>query len=176
MKFTEQLKRIVKVSQFLPIQSFNSLILLIALPILTYKCAKILATDWVETKATPTAFTKIQERIRENEPEYFFKVYYSFDVDEEIFEIIREQGLRLIEEAEQNLMIAQTNKQSIPVWYNKSNPENTELEMEGTNWFIYLFAIGLIILMLAYLRWIMLKYYELEIEEETEPDKAQPQA
>lgn len=176
MKLTEQLKRIIKASQFLPIQSFASLALLIALPILTFKCAKILATDWVETKATPIEFTKIQERIRENEPEYFFKVYYSFDVNEETFDVTREQGFRSIDKAEQNLMIAQNNRQSIPVWYDKSNPENTELEMEGTNWFIYLFAIGLIILMLAYFRWIMLKYYELEIEEETEPNKAQPQA
>jgi len=51
-----------------------------------------------------------------------------------------------------------------PVWYSSWNPNKATLEEDATKWYIFLYSLTPVILALIYLRWLFLKYYELEIE------------
>ena len=164
MTLVEQLKRIVIAAPHLPIQMTSGIVLLIAFPILTFKGFDGLTAKWMEGIAKPVEHSGIQERIRDGEPEQFFKIHYIFTVNDKDFRTTEEIGFRTIEEAEIALT-EKMNEGQVTIWYSLNNPNNATLTIEHTYWQLYFFAIGLIALMLAYFRWLFLKYYELEIEE-----------
>lgn len=164
MSITEQLRRIVKAAPNLPIQMVSGIALIIAIPILTFKGIEGLTYNWTEGTAKPIEHSQIQERIREGEQEYFFKIFYAIMVNNKEYRTSEELGFRTEKEA-QAALNEKMDKNDVKIWYSTKNPDKATFKIEQTYWQAYFLTIGLLLLVLAYFRWLFLKYYELEIEE-----------
>ena len=163
MSIFEQLRRIVKAAPNLPIQMVAAIALLIGTGIVGYKAFDGLFANWTEGTAELVDYTEVQERTREGEPEYFYKLHYKFTVDNQDYHVKRERGFRTsnlaLETLEEEVKIHLS-----PVWYSSWNPNKATLEEDDTKWYFFLYALIPVMLALIYLRWIFMKYYELEIE------------
>lgn len=161
MKIGEQLRRIFKAAPYLPIQSFASISLLIGIGFMIYNLMETISTNWKMSTAKPIQLSSIQERIRNKEKEYFYKVSYEYTANSHSYFIYQEKGFKTYGEAKEgteNDMNFQ-----IPLWYNERNPLNYHLEEYQTYWQQYFISLIIFILFLSYFRWLYLKYYELEL-------------
>ena len=167
MTIREQIRRIAKAAPHLPIQALTGVVILVfGIPMLTMQMFDSGFIAWVETKATITDDKGVQERYMNGELEYFYSIGYEFNANGQHFIAFLEKGFedRAWAEIELDVMLAES--KSVALWYEKSNPSNTTFENEGPRWPIYLGLLVLLTLLLAYFRWLMLKYYELELAEE----------
>lgn len=165
MSIKEQLRRIIKVIPHFPIQTITGLAAIIIIPVFLYRGTVILTTSWELTTATPSEFTNVQERIREDEPDFFYKIYYSYNANDEQYITTRERSFRTREKAESERSEEVIKPITVELYYDSKNPNNSEFEQDQTFWQPYFLLIPIFLGLLAYFRWLMLKYYELEIEE-----------
>lgn len=162
MSISEQLRRIFKVAPHFPYQVAVGIFLLIGTVILTYKGFGRLLANWIEGTAELVEYSEIQERTRESKPDYFYKIYYKLSVNDQDYQVTKEQGYRTSNLALQSL---EEEIELSPVWYSSWNPNRATFSEDETKWQYFFFALIPVLLVLSYLRWIFLKYYELEIEE-----------
>lgn len=161
MSISEQLSRIIKVAPYLPYQTVCSIGFLIAIPILMYRGVDGLSSDWKKGRAKPIEHTQIQERIREGEPEYFFRIVYSFSINDQAYTISEELGFRTVEYAQATISQKIRNGE-ISIWYSAKDPNKSTFRVEHTYWQGYFVAVAGLLLPLAYFRWLFLKYFELD--------------
>lgn len=164
MTITEQIRRIAKAAPHLPIQALTgAAILLFGIPMLTMQMFNSGLIQWVEAKAIIIDDKGVQERYRNGELEYYYSIGYGFHVNGQQFIASFEKGFedRAWAEVELEAVLAESN--SVTLWYEQSNPSNTTFKKEGARWPAYLGIVGLLTLLLAYFRWLMLKYYALEM-------------
>lgn len=90
-------------------------------------------------------------------------ITYEFDVDGKGFNAGYEKAFTERSSAEVDMQARLTEADSITVWYDKSDPSRAGLQKENISWPTFLGIMVLLVLMLAYIRWVMLKYYALEM-------------
>ncbi|WKK74717.1 DUF3592 domain-containing protein [Marivirga salinae] len=163
MQIKEELRRIIVAAPNLPFQMMGTIALLVGVVIFTFKGIEGLNAQWEKGTATPKKHSQIQERIREKEPDYFFKIYYLFTVANQKYEAKQEFSARDHMEA-QRILDQKMSEKNLSIWYSPHNPNKTTFSEEQTNYILHFIFIGFFILILAYFRWLFLKYYELEIE------------
>jgi len=163
MKAKEQIKRIAKAAPHLPIQAMTSLAILFVIPFLIFQIYNSVSTSWSQTNAIIKKSNGIQERIKNGEPEFFYSIEYSFNVNSEEFIIPFEKGFDNKGVGESDLRSRLTEQKSATIWYDQSNPLNASFEEVNSQWQVYLGILLLLIFVLIYFRWLMLKYYELEL-------------
>jgi len=146
--------------------------LLVAFIILTYQGINRLTTGWTEVTATPTGYSKIQERIREGEPEFFFKIQYEFIATGRKYEAANELGYRNFESA-QKIAKSKMNESGVQIWYSSKNPNNVTFSKENTEWRDHLKASGSIILILIFSQWLYRKIWPTNhpFQRRAEPNK-----
>ena len=161
MKIREQLRRIFKAAPYLPIQSVASISLLIGIGFMIYNIMDKISTNWKMSTAEPIQLSSIQERIRNKEKEYFYKVNYEYSANYQSYSIYQEKGFKTYGEAKKGA--ENDMKFQIPLWYSEKNPLKYHLEEYQTYWQPYFIGLIIFILFLSYFRWLFLKYYELEL-------------
>ena len=164
MTTKEQLIGILKASPHLPIQAFTGLIMLIAIPILGVKLVEYATTDWIQTSASISLYIDIQERTKDKKTEFFYQIEYQYPVKGESLTFRTDHGFSTKISAEKDLSWIKKYPEDITIWYDQNNPINYEVDNAEDAWLIYLFIMIIPISVLAYCRWILLKYYELEIK------------
>ena len=163
MSIPEQLRRILISAPNLPVQMVATIVLFIGMGMISFKALDGLFADWTEGTAEFIDFTDIQERTKEGEPEYFYKIHYKFMVNNHEYQVKRERGFRKSDLA-RKMLEEEVKIDLTPVWYSSRNPNRATLEEDETKWYFFLYALIPLILALSYLRWLFLKYYELEIQ------------
>jgi hypothetical protein len=167
MTIKEQLKRIIKVAPYFPFKTLTGIsILFFGIPIILTQFFDSVTTHWIETTGTLTDHKAVQDRIKNDEVEYFYSIGYEFQADGKKNTIFVDRGFSDKSVAERELNSELNNPPtSINFWYDKSDPSRVILEMEYISWPVYIGVLAILILLLLYFRWLMLKFYELEIEE-----------
>jgi len=158
----KQLRKIINAAPHLPFQSAFGLALLISVPILSFKFFEKIIPDWSETTAFPIEYSNIQDRIRQKESEFFFTIKYSYKDAESTLYLTNEYSYRGEKIAEESLESLQD--ENISIWYNVRSPKAFVLSEFETYWLPYLMSIIVALLFLKYIRWLLIKFYELEIE------------
>ena len=120
-----------------------------------------ITTDWISEKATPTAISPMQERIRNGKDEYFFSITYtystSFTFKLEEFPVTTYMHKQSQEEIDAG------NYPPVTIWYNSRDPHEI-LYQEPYVYISMYFSMALILLAMSlYFRWMLIKYYQLEI-------------
>lgn len=166
MSIKEQFEGILKASHHLPFASLRLISILIGIPFLLIQFFNTITTSYNEVDAVFIGYTPVQERTREGKIEYFFKLSYSFRVNGKDYSLSKDNGYISREIAEFNLTQSQLGEYPGPIsiWYNTKDPYETELENPNTNWILYLALIALLGALAYYFKWVLLKYYELEIK------------
>ncbi|HCM75185.1 MAG TPA: hypothetical protein DIS90_02300 [Cytophagales bacterium] len=136
---------------------------MIAIPVVIFKAVEGWNYNWKEGTAHPVEYVDVQERIVDKSPNYFYKIIYSYKVDNKDYQIPKDLGATTQAQAASALEVARANPVAIPVWYSATDPSIATLRQEETHWQAYLLLLGLLILMLAYFRWLLLNYYALEL-------------
>lgn len=164
MSISEQIKRIIKAAPHFPIQALTGLsILFFAIPVLVLQLIDEGMIQWVETKGIIADHQGVHERQRNGQAEYFYYITYGFDVNGKSFNTSYEKAFSDNASAEADMHAKLSESGSITVWYDKSDPSRANFEKEAQAWPAFLGVLILAVLMLAYFRWLMLKYYELEM-------------
>ncbi|MEQ9303282.1 MAG: DUF3592 domain-containing protein [Marinoscillum sp.] len=163
MIISEQLRRIVIVAPKFPIQLTATIVMLIVTGVLGYKAFDVHCANWTEGTAELIDFTDVQGRTREGKPDYFYKLHYKFRVNNQEYQVKRERSFHTSEMALETLN-EDVKIDLSPVWYSSWNPNKSTMEEDDTKWYYFLFGLIPAILTLIYLKWLFLKYYELEIE------------
>lgn len=163
MSIPEQLRRIILAAPHLPIQMISTIGLIIGTCIVAYIGFNGLIANWQEGTAELHEISHIQERTRDGNPDYFYKAHFNFSVNNKKYSVTQEMGFSSLELATESKE-QEKQKTSRTVWYSAPNPNKATMEEADTKWYYYFYALIPVILMLIYLRWLFLKYYELEIE------------
>lgn len=104
----------------------------------------------------------INSRVADGKEQSYFVAEYKYKVD----------GLTYIHSEEHffvNQFEAENNKRfiadddSIELWYDRVNPDNSSLEDPSDDSLIYLFICTIFVLWMFYMSWLLVKYYDLEI-------------
>jgi hypothetical protein len=168
MTIREQVRRIIKAAPHLPIQTMTGIsILFFGIPILLNQFFESVTAHWTETKGIAADHKVIQDRIRDGEVEYFYSIGYEFNANGKKDIIFLDKGYRDKSLAESELNSELSNPTTITIWYDNSDPINVTFERTDISGSVFLGLLIILILPLLYFRWLMLKYYELEIEEST---------
>jgi hypothetical protein len=164
MTIKEQIRRILKAAPYLPIQAVQTFAYLIAIPILINLILTSFSTEWVEGKATILNYTAVQERTKDEEVEYFYSIGYDFSVVGHHYTTPFEKSYDDKRVAEIDLQQIIADSRPATLFYDASNPSNVKFTNPNGWWILYSGLLVLVILLLMYNRWLMLKYYELEME------------
>jgi len=166
MTIKEQVRRIIKAAPHLPIQTMIGIsILFFGIPILLNQFFESVTTHWTETKGLAVDHKEIQDRIRDGEVEYFYSIGYEFNVNGERNIAFLDKGFRDKSLAENELKSELSNPTKVSIWYDNSDPMKVTFSNEEIGWPVFIGVLVILILPLLYFRWLLLKYYELEIEE-----------
>ena len=166
MTIKEQARRIIKAAPHLPIQTMIGIsILFFGIPILLNQFFDSVTTHWTETKGISTDHKEVQERIRDGEVEYFYSIGYEFIANGKRSIAFLDKGFRDKSLAESELNSTLSNPTEIRIWYDNSDPMRVAFSKEQIIWPVFIGLLVILIFPLLYFRWLMLKYYELEIEE-----------
>ena len=159
MTIREQVRRIIKVAPFLPLHLFWIFsITFIGVPVIINS----VITKWTETVGMPSKHNGIQQRLRNGQVEYFYSIQYIFQVKGEKKEYKLERGFSDESEARRQLKEAMKPTGQISIWHDNSDPMNVTTEkMENLPSQVIPFFIVPQILVLAFIRWYMLKCYEI---------------
>ena len=169
MTIKEQIKRIVKAAPHLPVQAWTgAAILFIWIPVLLTQMFDEGLIQWVEAKGVVADHQGVHERHRDGEPEYFYYIAYEFSVEGKEFRAFFEEGYKTKSWAESELESRLAETTPVTLWYEASDPANATFEKEAPTWPAYLGMLVLSVLILAYFRWLLLKYYALELTREGE--------
>lgn len=164
MTIKEQTRRILKAAPHLPMQALTSIaILLFGIPTLLNQMFDSGFIQWVETVGIISTDRGVQERARNGKPEYFYSIDYKYSVDGQTFCLPFENGYDGRDFAEDKLKEIIRESQPRTLWYDREHPANATFDREKMTWPSYLGLLGILILLLLYFRWLMLKYYELEL-------------
>lgn len=167
MPIREQFQRIIKAAPHLPVQAFTGIVVLFfAIPALVVQMLDEGFIQWTEANGVVADHHGVHERQRDGQPEYFYYIVYDFDVNEKTFNASYERGFPDRASAESDLQTKLSEPGSVVVWYDKSDPSRTSFKKEVFEWPVFLSLFVLLILILAYFRWLMLKYYALELAPE----------
>jgi len=159
----EQLRRIAIAAPYLPIQAIASISMFVAIYVCTSQGIEQLTTNWMETNSISKDFGRIFNRTIEGEPEFFFAINYSFDSDGTTYSAKEEKTYSSQQNAELGLSIHSRKTDPIKIYFDRDDPTNYQFENRIDGYAVL--SLNLIFIgMLAYFRWLMLKYYELEIE------------
>jgi hypothetical protein len=166
MTIKEELRRIIKAAPHLPIQALLSIaILVILIPTLLIQMGDSVFTRWVETEGVISANRGVQDRIKNGRTEYFFSIDYEFIVNNHRYVAPYEKGYSERSSAERDLQAILIESKPITLWYDRANPKNSTFDQHKMLWPGYLAVLVMLILLLLYFRWLMLKYYELELSD-----------
>ena len=163
MSAKEQIRRITKAASHLPIQALTSLVLVFAIPFLIVQIFTSFSTRWSQTNAIIKKNSGVQSRLKNDKPEFFYSIDYSFIANNKEFIIPFEKGFGNKSVAEDDLQSKLIEQKLETIWYDYSNPLNCSFEEVSSQWQVYFGILLLLIFVLIYFRWLMLKYYELEL-------------
>lgn len=166
MSIKEQFEGILKASPHLPFASLRLISILIGIPFFLVQFLNTITTSYTEIDAVFKGYTSVQERVREGKIEYFFKLNYSFRVNGKDYSLSKDNYYISREIAEFNLTQSQLGEYSGPIsiWYKTNDPHETKFENPNVQWIGYLGLIVLLSALAFYFKWILLKFYELEIK------------
>jgi hypothetical protein len=161
----EQARRILKAAPHLPFQAVTGLaILLFGIPMLSYQMFDSVHIQWVETKGTVSTVRGVQDRIRNGKVEYFYSINYAYDVGGQTFIVPVEHAYAYREFAEKGQKEAMAESRPVAIWFDKANPSRATTDEPNVMWPAYLGILVILVFTLLYFAWLMLKYYELELE------------
>lgn len=167
MTIKEQVRGIIKAAPYLPIQALTLLSFFIILPILLVQLFEAYTATYRETAATFTSFSRIQERIMKNETDFFFQLNYGFKVDGKDYQAVLDRGGHSTQDAAEFSLSQFTEKPNpVTIWYNPKNPREYQFYSPQKDWIIYLSLIFGLAFFAYYLKWLLLKYYVLELKED----------
>jgi len=164
MTLKEQTRRILKAAPHLPMQALTgTAILLFGIPMLLTQMVDSGFIQWVETEGLISAERGVQDRTRNGKYEYFYSIDYS--VNGQKFTLSFDKGYDDRDFAERNLKEMLRDPQPITLWYDRESPSNATFDEQRIGWPTHLSILIILILPLLYFRWLMLTYYELELDE-----------
>jgi len=168
MTLKEQARRILKAAPHLPTQTFICVaILFLGIPMLLHQMFDSGFIQRVETEAKVVGNSQVQDRTRNGRTEYFYYIHYGYNVNGQKFTIPFEDWQYDRDYAEDRLKKDLSNLHAATIWYNQADPSNATFGEHAMAWPEYFGILCILLLPLLYFRWIMLKYYELELEEES---------
>jgi hypothetical protein len=167
MSIKEQLRRILMVAPRLPIKAAMGLaILLYGIPVCLYQMFDSGFIQWKEAEGTISTHRGIQERNRNGKREYFYSIDYAYEVDGQTFILPFEGGYDDRGFAEDKLKETLDESKPATIWFDRADPSEATFDAGRMMWPAYLGILTILMLPLLYFRWLMLKYYELELEKE----------
>lgn len=165
MTIKEQARRIIRAAPHLPIQALMSISILCSIPTLLVQIADTGFINWIETEGTIQTNKGVQDRTRNGNTEYFFSIEYEFIVNNHRYVAPFEKAYSERSSAERDLQAILKESKPITLWYDRANPKNSTFDQHKMLWPGYLAVLVMLILLLLYFRWLMLKYYELELSD-----------
>ena len=164
MPIREQFQRIIKAAPHLPVQAFTGIVVLFfAIPALVVQMLDEGFIQWTEANGVVADHHGVHERQRDGQPEYFYYIVYDFDVNGKTFNASYERGFPDRTSAESDLQTNLSAPGPVTVWYDKSDPSRGRFGKDSMKWPVFLGLLALLALILAFFRWLMLKYYALEL-------------
>jgi hypothetical protein len=163
MKISEQLRRIIKAAPHFPVQTYTGVGLLIALPFCLVQLYAAAPFNWIKTEAVIKDSEPVQERFRDKEVEYYYTLDYSFKVGGQQYSIFFDKAFTDQRQAREELQTTLSKAEKVFVWYKRTNPSIASFQDTSSQCQLYLVIVITMVILLAYFRWMMLKYYELEI-------------
>ena len=163
MSLSKKLDNLLIASRHLPFQVYSAVMAILVIPILSYKVVENVVTDWTEMEATYIEVTKIQERIKEGNPNYFFTLIYQVNPSDTVLKVGHELDYESMAEA--NYYSEFYMDKDTTVYLNKNNIQAYQFDQIITYWISYLIALIVVALILYYDTWLILKFIELELEE-----------
>lgn len=158
MTYKEEIKAIIKAAPYLPRQAFNGLMLLIIIPVLVFKGFQELSINWTETKAKPIEISRVQERIKNDKPDFFFRVTYQYGAGSIH---VSEESYPSEFMANNRIEILTKYTSGVPLWF---SGRNTSTLVDPTSqWYIHFIIALFFLTLLAYFKWLLIKYYQLEL-------------
>jgi len=144
MNIQEQLRRILKAAPYLPYKAFTGTVMLLAIPFVIFKAVEGWNYKWTEGTAHPVEYVDVQERIVDKSANYFYKIIYSYKVNDKNYQIPKEMGSSTQAQAASALKDAKANPVALAVWYSGTNPGIATLRQEETYWQVYLLLLGVL--------------------------------
>ncbi len=148
----------------MPFASLAGISVLISIPVILVMGHRAMTSDWVESTAYSYDFSGMQDRLRNKAPEYFYNKIYYYLQNEDTILITEEVGFSEYDKAVSDLKRAKSSNVPMTIWINNSNGDVSVVKPDD-GWIPYLITILLLPFPLLYIRWLLLKYYEYELEE-----------
>lgn len=164
MTIKNQFLKIIKAAPHLPRQTFYLIVALISVCVFIYKGINENFKDWEMTQAQYASCTKIQERIKDKKPDYFFGLQYSFQVKGDLFYHFDQESYSTLERADRRVSQLNESNHARQIWYLKSNPNKSTSENPENDWIAYFMVATIMVCVVLYIKWILLKYYKLELD------------
>ena len=164
MTIKEQIRRIIKAAPHLPFATFYGIIFLLVIPIILFQIFNSITTHWTKTIGIPVNHKEVQDRLRDGQVEYFYSIGYKYIADGKENIAFQDEGFRDKSMAERQLNDRLAYPTNIEIWYDSSDPRRVVFT-EEISWIVLIGGLLILTLPILYIRWLLLKYYELEIEE-----------
>ena len=129
-------------------------------PVLIFEGFQALKTDWTKTQAKPVKISGIQERIKNGDPDFFFNVTYQYGPG---WTHSVEESFPTAFQAQDKTEVLGQDSYEVELWFNTNTPAISTLEGPGPSSFVYLVMTLISVAWLAYFRWLLIKYYQLEL-------------
>jgi hypothetical protein len=163
MSLSKNLNNLLIASRHLPFQAYSAIMAIIAIPFLGYKVVENVVTDWTEMEATYLEVTKIQERTKKGNPNYFFTLIYQVNHSDTILKVGHELDYESMAEA--NYYSEFYMEKDTTVYLNQNNFQVYQFDQVNTYWIPYLIVLIVVALILYYDTWLIMKFIELELRE-----------
>src|SRR5690348_3813938 len=121
--------------------------------------------QWIKTEGRVSTDKGVQERNRNGKPEYFYTIDYAYEVNGQTLILPFEKGYDDQKFALGELKETLDQSKPITIWFDQADPSRATFDHHRTMWPTHLGLLVLLILPLVYVKWLMLKYYELELQE-----------
>ena len=164
MTIKEQLIGIIKAAPYLVRQSTTLLVCIIAIPFLLHESWQTYRMDWKPIKAQLVSFSKIQERIKDKKPDFFFVLQYEYKANNVSYYHSEGESYLTREKSEARIRFLKSADREISIWYDSNNPSISKSTHPTSDWKMYLFMVLILMGWIWYLKWLLLKYYVLEIK------------
>lgn len=166
MTIREQAIGIYKAAGYLPRQAITLFSIIVSFPFLLFQVFDAVSTSFKNTTATFAGFTPIQEHTVEQKRNFFFQLKYLYTVEGTDHYAIRDViGHPTREAAQFALGQYGESPEPISIWYDSNTPDEFELNEPTSNWIVFLSCTVGLGFLAYYLKWLLLKYYELELKD-----------
>jgi len=160
MTLKEEIRAILKAAPHLPVQTTSGIVFLIVIPVFLFRGFQELSYNWTISHATPIEIGKVQERIKDDKPEFYFKVVYEYGPGLSYNHEESNQSEFLVKDKHEILL---RDSSQVEIWFASNSPEIARMQNPSAHWYLYFIFSGVFFSALLYFRWLLIKYYQLEL-------------